>query len=158
MYGSGEKPTKTKDELIMEALKDDSKWNSSKNTSTSTPTPTTPSVDTNTNTTVDTNTTTNTTTETNENTTTSSGMGLSDQEKQIFNDQWKIYEGRDISASSVRTMVSAIITNNNSSDRKITVNGVLPTEMPTLDTTKNYSIALTYDAEGYVNGITYNEI
>ena len=75
---------------------------------------------------------------------------------ETFNITWETYNGRQISASSVRTLVSSVISNNSSSEHKITVNNELPQALPGLDNEKTYTITLTYDESGYVNGILYN--
>lgn len=76
-------------------------------------------------------------------------------ETQTFNSTWEVYAGKNISASSIRTLVSSAISNNQTSEHKVTVNGELPTAMPDLDSTKTYAVTLTYDTSGYVNGIAY---
>lgn len=76
---------------------------------------------------------------------------------QTYNSQWEVYAGTNRSASYVRSLVSEVIANNSHRpERTITVNNEIPTEMPTLDGSKSYTIVLSYDANGYVNGITYN--
>lgn len=78
-------------------------------------------------------------------------------EIQTFNSQWEVYAGTSRSASYVRTLVSEVIANNNSNNNhKVTVNNEFPTEMPTLEGSKSYTIILNYDSSGYVNGIIYN--
>ncbi len=99
---------------------------------------------------------------------------LSKQEIETFNSQWQAYEGKNKTASEVRTMIQAVIANNAAEEKsgtgrkiQVTDNGTAVTTATTpttnsslatsLTNSKTYTISLGYDTNGLVVGISFNK-
>lgn len=97
------------------------------------------------------------------------GANLSKQEIEAFNSQWDAYCGDKKSASDVRSLCSAVISNNaveqsNGSERYITVSGAgitinttgTPT-VPALSNAKSYTVTASSYTNGLVSAITVSQ-
>lgn len=70
------------------------------------------------------------------------------QEKSIFNSKFNIYIGRDVSASNVKRLISAINhSNENTAIRKVdlTINGEITTDASKINDSSTYTVNFEYD-------------
>lgn len=70
------------------------------------------------------------------------------QEKSIFNSKFNIYIGRDVSASNVKRLITAIRhSNENTAIRKVdlTINGEIETDSSKVNDSSTYTVSFEYD-------------
>lgn len=85
---------------------------------------------------------------------------MTEQEKSIFNSKFNIYIGRDVSASNVKRLITAIKhSNENTSIRKVdlTINDGKSTDSSKINDSSTYTVNFEYDENGLVCKAIVNE-
>jgi len=79
--------------------------------------------------------------------------GMSQADKQAFNNKFLKYEGSNKKASEVKALINEVkVSNAEDQDRQITLNGHTTTS--TVTTGQSYTVTLGYSTNGLVNTVT----
>lgn len=85
---------------------------------------------------------------------TSSYKGISEQDKSIFNSNFDIYLGKNISGNKVKMLISTIKSSNEKSEIgtvDLVINGEPSMDSNKIDKSKEYSVSFEYDKNGLIN-------
>ncbi len=84
---------------------------------------------------------------------------MNQQETEAFNSVFSAFEGQNVSASIVKTLITKVITNNQSTSNVVSINGIsditqLQSYITSIDTTKKYTVVMNKGSNGKINNIT----
>ena len=87
----------------------------------------------------------------------SATRSMSDQEKQMFNQKFTIYEGTKISGSSVKEL-QRLVTANNADEENVEVTLDMATADATIKNAKQYTVTMEdTDTDGLIDSITVDD-
>lgn len=85
---------------------------------------------------------------------TSSYQGINEQDKSIFNSNFDIYSGKNISGTKVKMLISTIKSSNEKSEIgkvDLVINGESTIDSSKIDKSKTYSVSFDYNKNGLIN-------
>lgn len=93
-------------------------------------------------------------------------IGISQQEIEVFNSQWKSYIGYNKSSTIIKSLVSAALSNNsveertNNSNRIVTINGIQPSSelFSSFNNSTMFTVIATYNSNGLINNFDVSPI
>lgn len=83
---------------------------------------------------------------------------LEEQEKEAFNMQFEQFENEECSAQNVKALLRKVTTSNSISENFVTLNSTGITDVSNVNSSKKYSVELSYGDNGYVEEITIMEV